>query len=92
MDQARIIRYKLDPTKLYTMTKLLPDGTMQVKGIGEAGWEIQIGHNANIGNWITTIVTDIVKIGKGIIIETLNSTYIIEEFQVDEIIRDDSKE
>lgn len=74
------------------MTKLHPNGKLEFKGIGHPGWEIQIGAGANIGNWYTSIVQDIIKIGKGLLIETLNSTYLIEEFQSDEIIRDDSKE
>jgi hypothetical protein len=74
------------------MTKLHPNGKMEVKGIGEVGWEIQIGHGANVGNWYTSLVMDIIRIGKGLLIETLNSTYLIEEFDVDQIIRDDSKE
>lgn len=92
MDQTRIIRYRLDSDKVYRITKLLPTGAMEVKGMGRPGWEIQIGVGANIGNWYTSMVQDIIKIGKGLLIETLNSTYLIEEFDVDQIIRDDSKE
>ena len=86
MDTAKIVKYKLDPNKMYIITKLLPDGKMQVKGIGHCGWEIQVGAGANIGNWYTSMVQDIIKIGKGLLIETLNSTYTIEEFAPDKII------
>ena len=79
MDSPRIIKYRLDPTKIYTMTKLLEDGTMQVKGLGEVGWELQIGFGANVGSWFTTAIQEIIVIGKGVLIETLNSTYLIEE-------------
>lgn len=71
------------------MTKIHPDGKMEVKGIGAPGWEIEIGHGANIGNWYTSMVMDIIKIGKGLLIETYNSTYTIEEYQMDGTIVDE---
>ncbi len=83
MDQARIVKYKLDPHKVYSITKLHTDGMHELKGIGPCHWDIQIGHTVAIAGWYTTIVTEIVKLGKGILIETQNSTYIIEEFGMD---------
>lgn len=83
MDQARIVRYKLDPEKVYTITKLHTDGMHELKGIGAPMWEIQIGHTMAIAGWYTTVVLEITKIGKGLMVETQNSTYLIEEFQID---------
>ena len=92
MDQARIIRYRLDPNKVYRITKLLSTGAMEVKGMGHAMYDVEIDKSVIIAGWMTTAVQDIIKIGKGLLVETLNSTYLIEEFDVDQIIRDDSKE
>lgn len=94
MQQARIIKYKIDPAKIYTLTKVHENGRLEIKAIGEChDDEIQIGFGVAVGGWFTTVVTFIEPVGKGICFETLNSVYVLEETSFkDEDLRDDSKE
>lgn len=79
---ARITEYKLDPIKIYVITKIFEDRSRRIKSIGEV-YPIKVGTSCICGGWITTAVQDITLVGKGVIIETQNSTYLIEEFQAD---------
>lgn len=72
-------KYEVDQDKLYRLTKLHPDGKQEVKGIGQAA-DITVGYGAICANWFTTIVQEITLTGKGCLFETLNSTYLLEEF------------
>jgi len=56
------------------------------------GIEITVGQRLFIGGWLFSETLDILMTGKGVVIETENSTYVIEEMSLDDIIRDDSKE
>ena len=84
-------RYDIDQDKLYRLTKIHPDGQQEVKGIGHAA-DIVVGHGAICANWFTTIVQEITPTGKGCVFETLNSTYLLEEFTKFEEKKDESKE
>lgn len=93
--QTRIIKkFKIDPTKIYTLTKVHENGRLEIKGMGEChDDEIEVGFGVAVGGWYTTMVTFIEPTGKGICFETLNSTYVLEETSFkDEDLRDDSKE
>ena len=83
MDNVKIIKYKLDLDKTYTMTKLNEDGTYTFKTIGHLVNEIEVGASVSIGGWYTTPVQEIQMIGKGLLIQTLNSTYLLEELTID---------
>lgn len=72
-------KYEVDQDKLYKLTKLHPDGHQEVKGIGQCA-DIIVGSGAICANWYTTIVQEITLTGKGCLFETLNSTYLLEEF------------
>lgn len=75
------------------MTKLFEDGKTKIMGLGECAWELEVGKPALVGSWYTTTVQDITLLGKGVLIETMNSTYLIEETSfTDEDLKDDSKE
>lgn len=71
--------YKVKPNKIYRLIKLREDGKQEYKGVGHAS-DIIVGHGAICSNWFTTIVQDIIKTGKGCIFETMNSTYLLEEY------------
>lgn len=79
MRQESVTFYKVNPEKVYRLTKLHENGRQETKGIGMA-YDIEVGHGAICANWYTTIVQDIIRTGKGCIFETLNSTYLLEEF------------
>lgn len=82
---ARITEYKLPEDKQYSITKLFEDGTRRLKAVGPV-YGIKVGCSCLCGGWVTTAVQDITLVGKGVIIETLNSTYLIEEFQGDVLL------
>lgn len=93
MGSARILKFKLNPDKQYSITKILDDGKLKPVGWDTGlGIEITVGQRLVIARWSFSPVQEIVLIGKGVIIETENSTYLIEEMSSDDIIRDDSKE
>lgn len=88
---TRITEYKLDPIKVYTITKLMEDGKRKVTSIGEV-YPIKVGASCICGGWVTTAVQEITLVGKGVIIETMNSTYLIEEFQGDGLLAEYSSD
>lgn len=93
MGSARILKFRLNPEKHYSITKVLPDGKYKYMGTDKGlGIEIVVGQRLDIGGWSFSPTEEIVLTGKGVVVETENSTYIIEEMSLDDIIRDDSKE
>lgn len=76
---TRITEYRLDPDKNYLMLKLLSNGKRKFMSIG-TGTTIKVDCGCFCGGMVTTAVQEITIVGKGIIIETLNSTYLIEEY------------
>ena len=75
-------QWKPKADKVYSLHKILENGTREFKGIGEMYMEVvQVGYGVAFANWYTTPVDFIEKTGKGIIFETRNSTYILEEFE-----------
>lgn len=73
-------QWKPKENQLYSMYKLHEDGRRELKGIGEMWMSVvEVGKGVAFCNWFTTQVDFIEKTGKGIIFETLNSTYLIEE-------------
>lgn len=80
---------KLDQSKDYTLTKIHPDGYHEEKTTGSIyndGGIIRVNETVMVGRgmsstWRTSLVTGIEKTGKGCLFETLNSTYLLEEYE-----------
>lgn len=73
--------FPLKPERIYKLVKLHEDGRQEYKGVGEVwGNEIVVGQGVACANWFTTVVQYITPTGRGCIFETLNSTYLLEEF------------
>lgn len=63
------------------MYKLHENGTRELKGVAKMWMSVvEVGKGVVFCSWFTTQVDFIEKTGKGIIFETLNSTYLIEEY------------
>jgi hypothetical protein len=78
--ELNLQRYQVKPNQTYILYKLHEDGTRELKGFGDIWMDtIQVGYGVIFQNWYTTPVDMIEKTGKGIIFETRNSTYLLEE-------------
>lgn len=78
MDDISI--FKTKPNVLYSITKLHSDGRQERKGVGFST-HIVVGWGVVCANWFTTEVQSITRTGKGCIFETVNSTYLLEEYE-----------
>lgn len=83
--------FPLNPERVYRLVKLHEDGRQEFKGIGEVyGNAVTVGVGVICANWFTTTVQYITPTGKGCIFETLNSTYLLEEFTDIKVEPDDA--